>query len=55
MLERRNLNNGNTIKTQDFLKIFQSTAGIPTVELLKCESGGNGSRHTWVIHSLQLM
>ena len=34
-------------KTQDFLKIFQSTAGIPAVDLLKFGSNGTGERHTW--------
>ena len=34
-------------KTQAFLKVLISTVGIPTVEIIKCESGGNGERHTW--------
>jgi len=34
-------------KTKRFLDVLSSTAGIPTVELLKQEQGGNGERHTW--------
>jgi hypothetical protein len=35
-------------KTKAFLKELSSTVGIPTVELIKQNSGGNGERHTWV-------
>ena len=34
-------------KTQAFLKVLISTPRIPGVEIIKCESGGNGERHTW--------
>ena len=34
-------------KTKRFLEVLSSTAGIPTVELLKQEQGGNRERHTW--------
>jgi hypothetical protein len=35
-------------KTTGFLKELSSTVGIPTVELIKQNTGGNGNRHTWV-------
>ena len=35
-------------KTKAFLKELSSTVGIPTVELIKQNPGGNGDRHTWV-------
>jgi len=35
-------------KTKAFLKELSSTVGIPTVELIKPNTGGNGDRHTWV-------
>jgi hypothetical protein len=35
-------------KTKRFLEVLSSTTGIPAVELLKQEQGGNGERHTWV-------
>ena len=35
------------IKTKAYMKVLISTVGIPTVEILKCESGRNGERHTW--------
>ena len=34
-------------KTKRFLDVLSSTVGIPAVELLKQEQGGNGERHTW--------
>ena len=34
-------------KTKSFLKVLSSTVGIPTVDLLKYNTGGNGERHTW--------
>ena len=34
-------------KTKRFLDVLSSTTGIPVVELLKQEQGGNGERHTW--------
>jgi hypothetical protein len=34
-------------KTKRFLEVLSSMAGIPTVDLLKQEHGGNGERHTW--------
>ena len=44
----KKLNHWNSIdKTKRFLDVLSSTAGIPVVELLKQEQGGNGERHTW--------
>jgi hypothetical protein len=34
-------------KTKRFLNVLSSNAGIPVIELLKQEQGGNGERHTW--------
>ena len=34
-------------KTEAFLKVLSSTAGIPGVELINYISGGNGKRHSW--------
>jgi hypothetical protein len=34
-------------RTKKFLDVLSSTVGIPSVELLKQEQGGNGERHTW--------
>jgi len=34
-------------RTKKFLEVLSSTVGIPSVELLKQEQGGNGERHTW--------
>ncbi len=34
-------------KTKKFLDVLSATTGIPVVELLKQEQGGNGERHTW--------
>jgi hypothetical protein len=35
-------------KTKAFLHELASTVGIPTVELISQNTGGNGDRHTWV-------
>ena len=35
-------------KTKAFLKELSSSAGIPAVELITQNTGGNGDRHTWV-------
>ena len=35
-------------KTKEFIKQLSSSAGIPAVELIKQNTGGNGERHTWV-------
>jgi len=44
----KKFNHWNSIdKTKRFLDVLSSTAGIPVVELLKQEQGGNGERHTW--------
>ena len=37
-----------TCRSKAFLEVLSSTVGIPTVELIKYEAGGNGKRHTWV-------
>jgi hypothetical protein len=34
-------------KTKRFLEVFSSTTGIPVIELVKQEKGGNRNRHTW--------
>jgi len=34
-------------KTKAFLQVLSSTIGIPMVEIMKYNSGGNGDRHTW--------
>ena len=34
-------------KTDSFKQILSSTMGIPIVDILKHELGGNGERHTW--------
>lgn len=34
-------------KTQAFLQVLSSRVGIPTLELIKYNEGGNGERHTW--------
>ena len=35
-------------KTEAFFQALSSTTGIPVVELIQMETGGNGKRHTWV-------
>ena len=35
-------------KTKKFIDVLSLTVGIPTVNLIKQEQGGNGERHTWV-------
>ena len=34
-------------RTDSFKQVLSATMGIPIVELLKQEQGGNGERHTW--------
>jgi hypothetical protein len=34
-------------KTKRFLDVLSVTTGIPVLEILKQEQGGNGERHTW--------
>ena len=46
---KKKFNDWNRLnKTNAFLKELSSSAGIPAVELIKQNSGGNGERHTWV-------
>jgi hypothetical protein len=46
---KKKFNDWNRLnKTNEFLKELSSSAGIPAVELIKQNSGGNGERHTWV-------
>jgi len=46
---KKKFNHWNSLsKTTAFLKELSSTTGIPVVELIKQNTGGNGDRHTWV-------
>jgi uncharacterized coiled-coil protein SlyX len=35
-------------RTDEFLRVLSSTVGIPTIDLVAYNQGGNGERHTWV-------
>ena len=46
---KKKFNDWNRLdKTKAFLKELSSSAGIPAVELITQNTGGNGNRHTWV-------
>jgi len=46
---KKKFNHWNSLsKTTSFLKELSLTTGIPVVELIKKNTGGNGERHTWV-------
>ena len=46
---KKKFNDWNRLdKTKAFLKELSSSAGIPAVELITQNTGGNGDRHTWV-------
>ena len=46
---KKKFNDWNRLnKTKAFLKELSSSAGIPAVELISQNTGGNGERHTWV-------
>ena len=46
---KKKFNDWNRLnKTKAFLKELFSSAGIPAVELISQNTGGNGERHTWV-------
>ena len=46
---KKKINDWNRLdKTKAFLKELSSSAGIPAVELITQNTGGNGVRHTWV-------
>jgi hypothetical protein len=46
---KKKFNDWNRLnKTKAFLKELSSSAGIPAVELITQNTGGNGERHTWV-------
>jgi len=46
---KKKFNHWNSLnKTTSFLKELSLTTGIPVVELIKKNTGGNGDRHTWV-------
>ena len=46
---KKKFNDWNRLdKTKAFLKELSSSTGIPALELIKQNSGGNGNRHTWV-------
>ena len=46
---KKKFNHWNSLsKTTAFIKELSSTTGIPVVELIKQNTGGNGDRHTWV-------
>ena len=46
---KKKFNDWNRLdKTKAFLKELSSSAGIPALELITQNTGGNGNRHTWV-------
>ena len=46
---KKKFNHWNSLnKTTSFLNELSLTTGIPVVELIKKNTGGNGERHTWV-------
>jgi hypothetical protein len=46
---KKKFNDWNRLdKTKAFLKELSSSTGIPAVELITQNTGGNGNRHTWV-------